>query len=112
MNIRTHIARAGARRTVLSLSDSLLDEIRPGDLADAHERLASEVWELAADLDLLQSWLAGSRFWKVNQGGCACRSPMLREIESLLVRATELDLPRTAATLDELARTLRRIGTR
>lgn len=64
-------------------------------------------WQLAADLDHLQSRFAGSLFWKLNDEGRVHRVNALSEIEALLAKAKASHPSRTAERLEEIARALR-----
>lgn len=101
--------RAEVKRVVFRLSEALLDEFGPIDLGGEVLPGEEQRWELAADLDRLQSGFASSLFWKLNDEGRANREDTLDEIETLLPKAEALHMVRTVDRLQEIARALRSI---
>ncbi|GGE96804.1 hypothetical protein D9V28_07200 [Mycetocola zhadangensis] len=105
------IARTEAERAILPISDTLLDEIGPVDLAeDRHE--SEERWQVASELSILESQMAGHHFWSLNTEGEGHRAEALERIRDVMPGVLRLHLTKTAHILDEMVILLERIDER
>ncbi|PWC04588.1 hypothetical protein DF223_14140 [Mycetocola zhujimingii] len=109
---RNCLARFRARRALLQISDSLLEEMGPLDFAESESGTDSDWWDVAMELSYLESQMAGRGFWSWNSVGRQLRAEALNEVHAVAPRARALGLPQTSATLDEVIRLLSAIDRR
>ncbi|TFC82414.1 hypothetical protein [Cryobacterium sp. TMT3-29-2] len=109
--LERRIARAEAERAILPISDTLLDEIGPIDLTEENHE-SEERWQVASELSILESEMAGSRFWRLDGEGERYRAEAIERIRSLLPEVLNLHLTQTAAVLNKITTLLSNIDNR
>jgi hypothetical protein len=92
------------------MSQSLADEMRPLDFAEAD--FESEWWLVAFEVDGLETQMAGSCFWARTSRGRQFRAEALDQALAVIPRARALRLPGSASVLEEVVRLLTTIDRR